>query len=100
MDRPLRISYDSNVAVERGAGRTSFVDVFDRVLDKGIVIDAWVRVSLVGIDLTAAKVRIVAPSRSDAGEGSTGAAEVLDTALEPRRRAASKPQRTRRRERH
>jgi len=25
--------------------------VLDRVLDKGIVIDAWVRVSFVGIDL-------------------------------------------------
>ena len=25
--------------------------MLDRVLDKGIVIDAWVRVSLVGIDL-------------------------------------------------
>jgi len=30
---------------------TSLIDVLDRVLDKGIVIDAWVRVSLVGIDL-------------------------------------------------
>jgi hypothetical protein len=36
--------------VERAAGGTSLVDVLDRVLDKGIVIDAWVRVSLVGID--------------------------------------------------
>jgi hypothetical protein len=27
------------------------VEVFDRVLDKGIVIDAWLRVALVGIDL-------------------------------------------------
>jgi len=30
---------------------TSLIDVLDRVLDKGIVIDAWVRLSLVGIDL-------------------------------------------------
>jgi hypothetical protein len=37
--------------VERAASGTSLVDVLDRVLDKGIVIDAWVRVSLVGIDL-------------------------------------------------
>jgi hypothetical protein len=27
------------------------IDVLDRVLDKGIVIDYWARVSLVGIDL-------------------------------------------------
>ena len=37
--------------VERTTGGTSLIDVLDRVLDKGIVIDAWVRVSLVGIDL-------------------------------------------------
>ncbi len=36
--------------VERAAGGTSLIDVLDRVLDKGIVIDAWVRVSLVGIE--------------------------------------------------
>ena len=37
--------------VERVPGGTSLIDVLDRVLDKGIVIDAWVRVSLVGIHL-------------------------------------------------
>jgi gas vesicle structural protein len=35
-----------------------FIDVLDRVLDKGIVIDAWVRVSLVGIDLVTVEARI------------------------------------------
>ena len=29
----------------------SFVDVPDRVLDKGIVIDGWARVAVAGIDL-------------------------------------------------
>ena len=29
----------------------SFIDVLDRVLDKGIVIDGWGRISLVGVDL-------------------------------------------------
>jgi gas vesicle structural protein len=33
------------------ASRPNFIDVLDRVLDKGIVIDAWMRVGLVGIDL-------------------------------------------------
>lgn len=32
-------------------GSASFIDVLDRVLDKGVVIDGWGRVSLVGIDL-------------------------------------------------
>ena len=39
------------MAVERSPSGSSLIDVLDRVLDKGIVIDAWVRVSLVGIEL-------------------------------------------------
>jgi hypothetical protein len=50
------------MAVERAAGGTSLIDVLDRVLDKGIVIDAWVRVSLVGIDLITVEARIVVAS--------------------------------------
>lgn len=48
--------------VERSPGGTSLIDVLDRVLDKGIVIDAWVRVSLVGIDLITVEARIVVAS--------------------------------------
>ena len=48
--------------VERSAGGSSLIDVLDRVLDKGIVIDAWVRVSLVGIDLITVEARIVVAS--------------------------------------
>ncbi|MBI4671558.1 MAG: gas vesicle structural protein GvpA [Chloroflexi bacterium] len=33
--------------------------VIDRVLDKGLVIDAWVRLSLVGIELLAVEARVV-----------------------------------------
>jgi hypothetical protein len=50
------------MAVERAAGGTSLIDVLDRVLDKGIVIDAWVRVSLVGIDLITVEARVVVAS--------------------------------------
>ena len=42
--------------VERTSTGTSLIDVLDRVLDKGIVIDAWVRLSLIGIDLIGARV--------------------------------------------
>jgi hypothetical protein len=42
--------------------RASLVDVLDRVLDKGIVIDGWVRVSLVGIDLITVEMRIFVAS--------------------------------------
>lgn len=41
---------------------SSLVDVLDRVLDKGIVIDAWVRVSVVGIDLIAIEARVIIAS--------------------------------------
>ena len=44
--------------IERAAGGTSLIDVLDRV-DKGIVIDAWVVVSLVGIDLITVEARVV-----------------------------------------
>jgi hypothetical protein len=49
-------------AVERAPGGTSLIDVLDRILDKGIVIDAWVRVSLVGIDLITVEARVVVAS--------------------------------------
>lgn len=50
------------MTVERTFGAASLIDVLDRVLDKGIVIDAWVRVSLVGIDLITEKTRVVVAS--------------------------------------
>jgi gas vesicle structural protein len=41
--------------MRRGAdlapGRASLIEVLDRVLDKGIVIDGWGRVAVAGIDL-------------------------------------------------
>jgi Gas vesicle protein len=33
------------------ASRPNVIDVLDRVLDKAIVIDAWMRVGLIGLDL-------------------------------------------------
>lgn len=50
------------MAIERVSGGSSLIDVLDRVLDKGIVIDAWVRISLVGIDLITVEARVVVAS--------------------------------------
>jgi hypothetical protein len=50
------------MSVERRSAGSSLVDVLDRVLDKGIVIDAYVRVTLVGIDLIGVEARIVVAS--------------------------------------
>jgi hypothetical protein len=48
--------------VERAGESARLLDILDRVLDKGIVIDAWVRVSLVGIDLITVEARVVVAS--------------------------------------
>ena len=48
--------------LEQPSTGTSLIDVLDRVLDKGIVIDAWVRVSVVGIDLVTIEARVVVAS--------------------------------------
>ena len=51
---------------EKKAGRrsrrpstTSLAEVLDRILDKGAVIDLWVRVSLVGIEILTVEARVV-----------------------------------------
>jgi len=41
---------------------SSLAEVLDRILDKGIVVDAWVRVSLVGIELLTVEARVVIAS--------------------------------------
>lgn len=40
----------------------TFIDVLDRVLDKGIVISAWGRLSVVGLDLLGLELRVVVSS--------------------------------------
>jgi hypothetical protein len=50
------------MAVEKAIGSSSLVEVIDRILDKGIVVDAWVRISLVGIELLAIEARVVVAS--------------------------------------
>ena len=50
------------MALVREDNRATLIDVLDRILDKGIVIDAWVRVSLAGIDLLMVEARIVIAS--------------------------------------
>jgi gas vesicle structural protein len=48
--------------LERTAATANIIDVLDRVLDKGIVIDAWVSVSVVGIELVTVQARVVVAS--------------------------------------
>jgi hypothetical protein len=48
--------------VNKSTDSSSLAEVVDRILDKGIVIDAWVKVSLVGIELLSVEARIVIAS--------------------------------------
>ncbi len=47
------------MAMEKAMASASLAEVVDRILDKGVVVDAWVRVSLVGIELLAVEARVV-----------------------------------------
>jgi gas vesicle structural protein len=48
--------------VERAPGPSGLADVLDVILDKGLVIDAYVRVSVIGIELLTIDARIVIAS--------------------------------------
>jgi len=48
--------------ISKSTDSSSLAEVIDRILDKGIVIDAWAKVSLVGIELISIEARIVIAS--------------------------------------
>jgi hypothetical protein len=52
----------SQSSISRAPRPSSLADVIDLILDKGLVIDAYVRVSLVGIELLTIDARIVIAS--------------------------------------
>jgi hypothetical protein len=54
--------HDGGRYVERGGGSSSLADVVELILDKGLVIDVFVRVSLVGIEILTVDARIVVAS--------------------------------------
>ncbi len=48
--------------VQKTSDSASLAEVVDRILEKGIVIDAFAKVSLVGIELLAIEARVVVAS--------------------------------------
>ncbi|MGV9293850.1 gas vesicle structural protein GvpA [Amycolatopsis sp. NPDC003676] len=52
----------SGSQLQRGPGTGNLYDILELILDKGLVIDAFVRVSLVGIELLTVDARIVVAS--------------------------------------
>ncbi len=41
---------------------TGLAEVLDRILDKGLVVDVWARVNLVGIEILTIEARVVVAS--------------------------------------
>jgi len=63
LDRPeLPKGKQLMAKVAKSTDSSSLAEVVDRILDKGIVIDAWVKVSLVGIELLSVEARVVIAS--------------------------------------
>src|ERR1051325_9565979 len=60
--RKLNMIATASPALRTPPGSSSLADVLDLILDKGIVIDAYVRVSLVGIELLTVDARVVIAS--------------------------------------
>lgn len=48
--------------IQKNMDSSSLAEVVDRILDKGIVVDAWARVSLVGIEILSIEARVVVAS--------------------------------------
>jgi hypothetical protein len=62
----MAVSYDRGPAprppVQRVPGPGSLTELLNVILDKGIVIDAWARVSVVGIEILTIEARVVVAS--------------------------------------
>ncbi len=50
------------MSVQKSTDSSSLAEVIDRILDKGIVIDAFARVSVVGIEILTVEARVVIAS--------------------------------------
>lgn len=62
----MAVSYDrmsgQRAPVQKMGGSSSLADVLNVILDKGIVIDAWLRLSVIGIEILTLEARVVVAS--------------------------------------
>lgn len=54
--------YASRGGVQKMGGASGLADVLNVILEKGIVVDAWVRVSIIGIEIVTIEARVVIAS--------------------------------------
>ncbi|MDD3268163.1 MAG: gas vesicle structural protein GvpA [Syntrophomonadaceae bacterium] len=50
------------MAIHTSMGGQGLVEVIDRILEKGLVLDAWVRVCILGLELLTIEARVVVAS--------------------------------------
>jgi hypothetical protein len=50
------------MTINKSLASSSLAEVIDRILDKGVVVDAFIRIALVGIELIAIEIRVVVAS--------------------------------------
>ncbi|GGQ13939.1 hypothetical protein BKA00_001890 [Actinomadura coerulea] len=62
MTGPIAQQTSGSNVVQRGGSGSGLADVVDLILEKGLVIDLYARVSLVGIEILTIDVRIVVAS--------------------------------------
>ena len=62
VSRVLSNNKEENNMVSQSPDVSSLAEVLDRILDKGIVVDVWARVSIVGIELLTIEARVVVAS--------------------------------------
>ena len=90
-----------------GPSSSSLADVIDTILDKGLVIDAYMRVSLVGIELLTINARVVASvdtylrfeetvNRLEIGSEPKGLSEIVSGATEGGAKSKTKARSNRR----
>ncbi|WP_405662703.1 gas vesicle structural protein GvpA [Streptomyces sp. NBC_01166] len=58
----MSLVQQSNASSNSGGGSGNLYDVLELILDRGLVIDAFIRVSLVGIEILKIDVRVVVAS--------------------------------------
>ena len=58
----IALFWGEKMAAGKSIQSSSLAEVLDKILDKGLVIDIWARVSLVGIELVTIEARIVVAS--------------------------------------
>ena len=60
---PVEYEYDrTRTPVRKTSDSSSLAEVLDVILDKGIVIEAWVRISVLGLELLTIEARVVVAS--------------------------------------